>query len=104
MTTTIEQVFAGADYQPERDAKRLTTQIERVCFVMRDQAWRSIAQLCDELRRLWPTTRFPENSVQAQLRNLRKLGHTVDRRYVVDGLYEYRVIEKVEAPGAGDPA
>jgi hypothetical protein len=41
----------------------------------------------------------PEASVSAQLRHLRKPrfgGHTVERRYMSNGLYEYKLILNTE--------
>jgi hypothetical protein len=80
--------FDGADYQPSRDRNRLCTQLERISLLMRDGRWRSV----DTIHQL---TGDPHASISAQIRNLRKArfgGHTVERRYVGDGLYEFRVI------------
>lgn len=80
--------FNGADYRPGRDDERLNGQIERVYALMKDGRWRTLSQIA-------ATCGDPEASVSAQLRHLRKPrfgGHTVDRRYVGAGLYEYRLI------------
>ena len=58
--------FDGAHYKPSVDYYRLARQIERVKAVMGDGQWRSVAQIHDLL------PHDPENSIQAQLRNLRK--------------------------------
>lgn len=83
--------FRGADYKPERDQVRLTTQMDKVLAVCKDGEWRTIPNLAKELNARFSGAHFPENSVQAQLRNLRKVGQVVERRHVRDGLYEYRV-------------
>jgi alkylated DNA nucleotide flippase Atl1 len=79
--------FNGADYVHERDAPRLSEQIGRVYAAMKDGQWRTLEQIAD-------MTGDPTPSVSAQLRHLRKPrfgSHTVDRRHVGQGLYEYRV-------------
>ncbi len=68
--------FAGADYQPGRDRERLTKQVWRVLAVLEDRQWYSV----QEISRL---AECPENSAQAQVRNLRKPqfgGHKIERR------------------------
>ena len=80
--------FDGDDYKSKRDDKRLTGQIERIWNVMRGGAWRTL----EEISRI---TNDPPASVSAQLRHLRKDkfgAHTVEREYLGDGLYRYRVI------------
>lgn len=80
--------FNGSDYIPERDDVRLTGQILRVWDVVKDQKWRTLREIAD-------LTCDPEASVSAQLRHLRKPrfgGHTVEKEYIDNGLYKYRVI------------
>jgi len=80
--------FNGSDYVPERDNKRLTNQIHRVWFVMCDKKWRTLG----EISRI---TGDPEASISAQLRHLRKErfgGHCVEKEYVDNGLFKYRLI------------
>lgn len=78
----------GATYDPELDQKRLATLFERVKSVMQDGRWRTL----DELR---ATCGGSEASISARLRDLRKTrfgSHTINRRRVAGGLYEYRLI------------
>lgn len=85
--------FNGPDYKPARDHARLTGQIERIFNIMRDGRWRTLRQIANQ-------TGDPESSVSAQLRHLRKErfgGHAVDREYIADGLYQYRVIENANS-------
>lgn len=83
-------MFSGADFIAARDEKRLVTQLERIRDLISDGEWRTVSSMSNTLTSRYGAN-FPENSVQAQLRNLRKLGLTVDRRYVGSGLYEYRL-------------
>lgn len=79
--------FAGSDYVPARDERRLTAQHERIFGLMRDGEERSLEDIS-------AITGDPPASVSAQLRHLRKPrfgGHTVEKRYVGNGLYLYRL-------------
>lgn len=80
--------FDGDDYVPARDDERLTDQYHRIFALMRDGAWRTLAHI-EHL------TGDPPASISAQLRHMRKArfgAHTVNRRYVHDGLYEYQLV------------
>lgn len=79
--------FNGSDYDPMRDDVRLTGQLLRVWQVVSGGAWLTLRQIAER-------TGDPESSISAQLRHLRKDrfgGHTVEKRHVRNGLYEYRV-------------
>ena len=86
--TFLEPIrFNGSDYIPERDDVRLTGQLLRVFDAMQDGKPRTLRMIADE-------TGDPEASISAQLRHLRKPrfgGHTVDKEYLGDGLYQYRL-------------
>jgi hypothetical protein len=80
--------FGGSTFNPSRDAVRLTKQWGDVWRYMRPGNWRTL----DQISR---ATGHPEASVSARLRDFRKKrfgGHTVERRYVFNGLWEYRLI------------
>lgn len=80
--------FDGADYVPERDNKRLTSQINNIFNLMKDGKWRS-------LNKIAVITGYPEASISAQLRHLRKTrfgSHIVKRRHVKNGLNQYSLI------------
>ena len=82
--------FNGADYQPERDDARLTGQILRIWNVVIDGRWHTLKELSAK-------TNDPEASISAQLRHLRKPrfgGYIVERDYIQNGLYKYRVLPK----------
>lgn len=80
--------FDGADYRPPRDHTRLAGQLQRIWECMRDGQWRTLPEI-------HAITGDPEASISAQLRHLRKPrfgAHGVDREYVANGLYRYRVV------------
>ena len=80
--------FDGDTFDPERDAVRLTRQFWDVWAVMRDGQWRTLS-------RISALTAHPEASVSARLRDYRKKrfgSHTVERQYITDGLWEYRIV------------
>lgn len=79
--------FNGADYIAERDNPRLGAQIARVFEAMKDGQWRT-------LRQIESMTGDPAPSVSAQLRHLRKTrfgAHTVNRRHLGVGVYQYQL-------------
>lgn len=79
--------FNGSDYDHSRDSARLGDQILRVRAFMRDGKWHTLEQISDG-------TGDPQASVSAQLRHLRKErfgGHTIEKNYIGNGLYEYRM-------------
>jgi len=79
--------FDGETFEPLRDEKRLGGQLRRVLRLMSDGAWRTLAEIS-------LLTEAPESSVSARLRDARKerFGkHVVERRYLGNGLFEYRL-------------
>lgn len=82
--------FDGATFDPAQDAVRLGHQLAAVKAHMADGRWRTLSGISLALG-------FPESSVSARLRDLRKPkfgSATVERRRVPDGngLWEYRVV------------
>lgn len=80
--------FNGPEYVPERDNARLGSQIMKIYNLMKDGQYRT-------LNSIHSLTGEPEASISAQLRHLRKErfgGHTVNRRYIENGLYEYQLL------------
>lgn len=60
----------------KQDSHRLTTQLDHIRSLMSDGVWRSVTEINQ-------ITGYPETSISAQLRNLRKSkfgGWTVNRR------------------------
>ena len=77
--------YFGATFDAARDGKRLNEQCQRVHDVMMiDGVERGLKQIA-------ALTGDPEASVSARLRDLRRYGFKVDRRYVERGLWLYRV-------------
>lgn len=79
--------FDGAAIDQERDGCRLTDQILRVYNVMKSGEWMTVARIAE-------ITGDPEPSVSAQYRNLRKAkfgSHVIEKRYVGNGLFEFRM-------------
>lgn len=87
--------FDGDDYVASRDDVRLTGQLLRVWNVMYCGLWRTLPQIAQ-------ATGDSEASISAQLRHLRKPrfgGHTIEKEYVANGLYRYRLIINEEGIG-----
>lgn len=91
--------FGGETFVEELDGGRLRSQLERV---LRFMTWSH--ETSDSQRGWWWTLReiadelgYPEASISARLRDLRKQGYPVERRRVAGqrGLWEYRVGEQV---------
>lgn len=80
--------FNGADYSPNRDNARLTGQLRRIWEIVIDGRWYTLKDIAVR-------TGDPEPSISAQLRHLRKPrfgGYIVEREYIANGLYQYRVL------------
>ena len=77
----------GRTYEHARDHARLSKQRAAVWSAMSDQAWHTLAEL-------HARTGEPEASISARLRDFRKAkfgGHEVERRYLDNGLWQYRI-------------
>ena len=78
----------GATYEPKRDRVRLNEQQQRVFNAVKSGKWFT-------LRSIHNMTNDPEASISARLRDFRKEkfgAHQVDREYMADGLWKYRLI------------
>lgn len=92
--------FKGETFDPKRDGKRLGAQLQRVidCVVTgpaRGQ-WFTLSGVAG-------FTESPEASVSARLRDLRRMGYTVERRYIERGLWQYKVSGAGAARSGGRP-
>lgn len=88
----IHPHFNGSDYVHARDHSRLSAQCEDVFTCMRDGQWRTLKEISS-------ITGHPHASVSAQLRHLRKPrfgAHTVEKQYIGNGLFQYRLQPKGE--------
>jgi hypothetical protein len=84
--------FDGATFDVERDSDRLHGLLDRVRIFMGGGEWRTLAEIADACR-------GTEASVSARLRDLRKQkfgAHTVERRYVGNGVFAYRLMEATQ--------
>lgn len=84
--------YAGPDYEPELDQKRLTGQINDIFTLMRDSKWRTLREIED-------ITDHPSASISAQLRHLRKRefgSHEINKQrregLETKGVWEYQLI------------
>ena len=78
----------GTTYDQRFDENRLSTQYARVFELMKDGAWRTLAEIS-------ALVSGSEAGISARLRDYRKVGHTVERRRrgnPSSGLFEYRLI------------
>ena len=66
--------FRGAAYVPSLDRARLSVQIEQIRSYMLGVEWRTLREIKAALEVLYAPAVFPESSISAQLRNLRKPG------------------------------
>jgi len=69
------------------------SQLLLVSSFMSDGRWHTIPQIAEHLR-------CPEVSISARLRDLRKPkygAHTVNRKYVAQGLFAYQYVENPSA-------
>ncbi len=94
------QLF-GEAISPARDGQRLTSQQTQVEDVMADGFWRTLGNICAELRRRRPGSKHGEASISARLRDMRRRGWKVERERTCpgSGLYQYRAV-KAEEPAA----
>lgn len=88
MLDVNEVRFGGATFQEKRDGARLRGQLRAVFSLMSDGQWRTIEQIAQRVS-------GSDAGVSARLRDLRKKrygGHTVERKYVSNGVWMYRVL------------
>lgn len=86
--------FLGSTYEPSKDFARLTTQMQRVEWVMRDGGWRTLGEIAAATRANFGAT-DTEAAISARLRDLRRPDHgsrEVQRRRRSVSLHEYRVV------------
>ena len=81
-------LFDGITINDERDNGRLQRQLQIVrCVMLERPIWYTLADLANR-------TNFPEASISARLRDLRKEkfgAYNVERQYAERGLWRYRV-------------
>lgn len=88
--------FNGSDYDHERDAKRLSSQYQRIFNLMADGVERALSEIAS-------ITGDHESSISAQLRHMRKPrfgSHTINKSYRGNGLFSYQLIVNVQKEAA----
>ena len=79
--------FDGATYEPERDKVRLSGQLVAVKQILSDRRWHTISEIAQRIG-------GSEAGVSARIRDLKKerFGrHRIEKRYVSNGLWRYRM-------------
>jgi DNA-binding IclR family transcriptional regulator len=87
MSEPLPTLFDGVTINDERDNGRLQRQLTDVRTMIVGMGWWTLGELAR-------ATGYPEASVSARLRDLRKArfgGYTVERKYVSKGLWAYKV-------------
>jgi hypothetical protein len=80
--------FNGPAYDPVRDNERLGNQFDAIFALMKDGVYRTLPAIEE-------ATGYPQASISAQLRHARKKrfgSHTVNRRHIKNGLFEYQLV------------
>jgi hypothetical protein len=83
--------FDGSDVDSEKDNLRLAGQLKVIYDLVKDGKYRTLREIEDE-------TNYPQSSISAQLRNLRKERYgsfNIEKRSRGDrenGLFEYRIV------------
>jgi hypothetical protein len=93
--------FFGESFSRAQDGVRLGSQQAQVEAIMADGFWRTLPNICTELRRRHPGSKHGEASISARLRDMRRRGWRVERERTRpgSGLYQYRAV-KVQAEEA----
>lgn len=100
-TQNTTRIFGGPAYSPALDHARLAAQIERIRALALRIGWFSLREIKAELERAYAPAVFPESSVSAQLRNLKKAPyrHVLEKRRRIGvhgpgaGIWEYRLLK-----------
>jgi len=90
----IQPAILGKTFDKKVDGERLGSQQRRVEELMLDGEWRSLHEIAVALRKLY-SNHFPEASISARLRDLRRTGYTVERerKTARGGLWVYRAFK-----------
>lgn len=94
--------FDGGTFNEGRDGGRLHRQLDAVYNLMFDNQWRTLQDIVDALDAI-DEIKASMPAVSARLRDLRKSkfgGHTVERQYISNGLWRYRLIVRSQAESA----
>jgi hypothetical protein len=88
-------VVLGSTFEPKVDRERLSSQQRRVEELVSDGEPRTLYEIAVALRKLYPHTHFPEASISARLRDMRRVGYIVERtrKSAKSGLWVYRAVK-----------
>jgi hypothetical protein len=105
--SSVGRTFAGAGYVPRLDRRRLSLQIERIrSYMLVVGEWRTLREIEGALEQTYAPAFFPESSISAQLRNLKKPPYSCQllkrRRAGAHGLWEYRLLPPELPPQLDD--
>lgn len=87
-------MFGGKTFVEEKDGQRLSTQLNATFAIMSDGNWRTLPEIAALLKDQTGKEATTQ-SISARLRDFRKEkfgGHTVERRRISGGLFEYRLV------------
>jgi hypothetical protein len=86
----------GETFEKRADGERLKSQQRRVEELMQDGEWRTLHEIAVALRKQFGG-HFPEASISARLRDMRRAGYTVERERKGPnaGLWKYRAVKAV---------
>ena len=87
MSEPLPTLFDGVTINDERDNGRLQAQLTEVRLLVTNMGWWTLGEIAR-------ATGYPEASVSARLRDLRKAkfgSFNVERKYVERGIWAYRV-------------
>jgi hypothetical protein len=107
---TAGRIFEGAAYVPSLDRARLALQVERLRKYMLGVEWRTLREIKAALEVMYAPAFFPESSISAQMRNLKKkpsFYRLIKRRRVGvhgpgAGIWEYRLLPPAESGSESD--
>lgn len=86
--------FDGDTFDASRDGQRLSEQLQHVLAYMRQHEWVTLREL--ELAMREAGVHASNAGVSARLRDLRKRrfgAYTIERQYIANGLWQYRLAE-----------
>lgn len=82
--------FQGESFDPARDGRRLSKQLDAVRTFMLDGKWHTLSEISE-------VAASPQASVSARLRDLRTPrggSFIIQREYIANGLHQYRLVRQ----------
>lgn len=101
----VASAFHGSQFEPALDRARLSRQVHRIRAYMLGCGWQTLREIRQALESLYAPAIFPEASISAQLRNLKRapFHNRLEKRRRISaapashisrasGIWEYRVL------------